>query len=116
MDPGKKKQEIPTSYSIHNQVLETTDSNKFLVVTIANDLTWSNKVDEVAAKGNRAVGFLRRNFSNCPTKIKAASYVAMACPILEYASTAWDPRQQGDITKLEKGTKKSSQVCYQQLH
>ena len=39
--------------------------------------------------------------TTCPQDIKAQSYKTLVRPILEYASSAWDPYTQTNITQLE---------------
>ena len=97
----KKKTTTSPCYNLHGQTLEVTDSSKYLGVTIKNDLTWSQHIDASTAKANRTVGFLKRNFSRCSSTAKASTYTSMVRPILEYASTAWDPHLRRDITKIE---------------
>ena len=92
----------PANYTLHNQKLETTKNSKYLGVVLSDDMTWTEHVDGVAARGNRTVGFLRRNFSSCTTQVKAATYTTMVRPVLEYASVVWDPPMSKDIEKLEK--------------
>ena len=108
INPSRKKESLSTSYVLHDQVLETTDASKYLGVTISNDLSWSKHVDAVAAKASRTVGFLRRNLSSCPTNIKAAAYTATARPVLEYASSAWDPYLKKDVQKLEQTQRRTA--------
>ena len=52
-------------------------------------------------KANNSLAFLRRNLYNCPSHTKAQSYQTLVRPILEYASSAWDPYTQSSINKLE---------------
>ena len=83
---------------------EVADSSKYLGATIT-DLSWTNHIQtmpRVAAKGNRTVGFLRRTFRDCTTKVKSTTYTTRVRPTLEYASTAWDPHKQKDAHLLEK--------------
>ena len=65
-------------------------------------MTWTKHTDEVAARGEKKVGFLRRNFGSCPTPVRAATYTTMVRPALEYASVVWDSPVQKDIDKVEK--------------
>ena len=105
--PSKQKKVFQTTYFLHGQQLEVADSSKYLGVTITDDLSRTNHIETIAAKGNRTVVFLRRNFRDCTTKVKSATYTTMVCPTLEYASTAWDPYKQKDAHLLEK-------VCLQE--
>ena len=42
-------------------------------------------------KANRTQAFLRRNLKICSTKTKDFAYKSLVTPLLEYASTVWDP-------------------------
>ena len=99
--PNKRRVTLTSSYSLHGQTLETTSTNKYLGINIRSDLSWSNHVEDVAARGNRTMGFLRRNFRECTPKIKTATYTTLVRPTLEYASAVWDPYKQNDAQLLE---------------
>ena len=100
--PNKQRKVLTASYFLHGQTLETTSASKYLGITINSDLSWSNHVEDVAAQGNWTVGFLQRNFRECPPKVKSAAYTTMVYPTLEYALAVWDPHKQKDIRLLEK--------------
>ena len=89
--PSKRKHVIDSSYTLHGQTLETVEESKYLGVTISNNLTWIRHTENVTGKGNKTLGFLRRNFKDCTTQVKAATYTTMVRPTLEYATTVWDP-------------------------
>lgn len=110
--PDKKKVVLPTSYSLHGQNLETTASSKYLGVAITEDLSWKKHIESTINKGNRAVGFLRRNFRECTTDVKAATYKTMVRPVVEYASTVWDPTCQEDISALEKVQRRAARYVF----
>ena len=81
--------------------LEIVDSSKYLGVTLTNNLSWDTHVDNVAAKGNTSLGFIRRNLKDCTRTVKETSYTAIVRPIIEYAATVWDPTSQSKIKALE---------------
>ena len=81
-------------------------------MTITNDLTWSSHVKNIAARGNKTVGFLRRNFKECSTRVKAATYTTMVRPTLEYASTVWDPREEQDKNPLEMVQRRAARYAF----
>ena len=97
-----KRETLTSNYSLHGQTLETTSTNKYLGINISSDLSWSNHVEDVAARGNRTMGFLRRNFRECTPKVKTATYTTLVRPTLEYASAVWDPYKQKDAQLIEK--------------
>ena len=92
---------VSTTNTLQCQILNTKQSSKYLGVTLTDDLSWTNHVATVAARGNRLVSFLRRNFCDCTTKVRSATYATMVCPKLEYASCVWDPHRQEGIQTLE---------------
>ena len=99
--PNKRRETLTSNYSLHGQTLETTSTNKYLGINISSDLSWSNHVEDVAARGNWTMGFLRRNFRECTPKVKTATYITLVRPTLEYASAVWDPYKQKDAQLFE---------------
>ena len=55
----------------------------------------------ISNKANSVLGFLRRNFNNCPTRVKSSLYKSLVRPILEYACTIWAPHCQRDVQHIE---------------
>ena len=101
--PSKCKHVIDSSYTlqVHGQTLETVEESKYLGVTISNNLTWTRHTENVTGKGNKTLCFLRRNFKDCTTQVKAATYTTMVRLTLEYATTVWSPYLQKDIKAVE---------------
>ena len=97
----KSRKAKETNYTLHGQTLAVEESSKYLGVTLTNDLSWNKHVENVAAKGNRTLGFIKRNLRECTKPVKAASYTTLTRPVLEYASTVWDPTTQSNIQTLE---------------
>ena len=81
--------------------LEVVEASKHLGVTITNDLSWNRHIDNVAAKGNRTLGFIRRNLGECIKQVRETSYLTIVRPTLEYAAMVWDPSTQTLIQTLE---------------
>ena len=107
--PKKTKLARKTSYASHTKMLETSDTSRYLGVSITHNLTWSRHTAITAEKANRVLGFLRRNINGCSTK--AISYTTMVRPIMEHASAAWDPRLQKDIGQLERVQRRAARFC-----
>ena len=108
---ANKRLSISSSYVLHGETLENVTSAKYLGVTLSDDLSWSKHVEAVAAKGNSTVGFLRRNFRECSNEVRKATYTTMVRPVLEYASSVWDPHQKEDIDRLEKVQKRAARYA-----
>ena len=48
-------------------------------------------INNVTKKANNTRAFLQRNINRCPEAIKTLCYQTFVRPIVEYASTVWDP-------------------------
>ena len=72
-------------------ILDTVDKTKYLGVTIQSKLNWKPHIHNITKKANSVRAFLQRNLSNCPCPVKEQAYKSYVRPILEYASTVWDP-------------------------
>ena len=57
---------------------------KYVGVTIDNQLSWNEHI-KITSKATSVKGFLQRNLSSCPIKVKLNSYKSLVQPILEYA-------------------------------
>ena len=104
----KNRPVIQTSYHLHGHTLDTEEASKYLGVTISNNLTWDKHIDNTVGKGNRTLGFIRRNLKDCTKPVKAAAYVSMVRPAVEYASTIWDPTKQAKIKAIEQVQKRAA--------
>jgi hypothetical protein len=90
----KNKQVRQTSYKLHGHTLDNVESSKYLGVTIDNNLSWDRHTDNIACKGNKMLGFIRRNLKDCTKPVKSEAYTAIVRPTVEYACTVWDPSNQ----------------------
>jgi hypothetical protein len=97
----KNRKPIQASYSIHNHELELVDSAKYLGVHIDSKLNFNKHVDTIVKKANSTRAFLSRNISHCGRKIKSTSYKTFVRPIVEFASSSWDPHTQRNTKKIE---------------
>ena len=97
----RKRKPTCFNYHLHGHTLETVPGGKYLGVYISQDLSWRDHIDQTTAKATRSVGFLRRNLRSCPTHAKAQAYSTLVRPVLEYASTVWDPHSQALTRQIE---------------
>ena len=58
-------------------------------------------INNTCKKAYSLLGFLRRNFRNCPRKVKTNLYSTYVKPILEYVVTVSAPYTRCSIDKLE---------------
>ena len=85
------KQPLLSQYTLHGQVLESTDSAKYLGINISNDLNWNHHIDEITSKANRTLGFVKRNVKTQNEYVKESAYKTLVRPQVEYASSVWNP-------------------------
>jgi hypothetical protein len=53
---------------------QMTSKGKYLGITISQNLSWNNHIDNVCRKANNTTAFLRRNLSSCPANIRTKCY------------------------------------------
>ena len=95
------KQPLLSQYTLHGQVLESTDSAKYLGINISNDLNWNHHIDEITSKANRTLGFVKRNVKTQNEYVKELAYKTLVRPQVEYASSVWNPHTDKNIDKIE---------------
>ena len=69
-------------------------------------------IQNITNKGNRTLGFIRRNLRGCTAPVKAVTYTAMVRPSLEYASTVWDTPIQAHIKQLESVQRRAARYVH----
>ena len=78
------------------------------MVELDKELSWNHHIDKTISKGQRNLNLLRRNISSCSKSTKELAYKTLVRPVLEYASSAWDPHQTTQINKLEAVQRKAA--------
>ena len=101
MSVSKRKTISKHDYSLHGHILERVESTKYLGVTIQHDLKWDIHIDNIVKKANQTFGILRRNLKIGSVQTKELAYKSLVRPLVEYASTIWDPSEKKHITKIE---------------
>ena len=86
---SRKKYPAQYAYTIHGEPLKAVENTKYLGLNINKDLSWNHHINSITKKANSTVGFLRRNISKCPSKVKKQAYVTFVRPSIEYAATVW---------------------------
>ena len=96
-----KRKCIDADYSIHDQKLERVDHANYKIgVTISKDLSWKKHVQRITAKATNTRLFLQRNLTFSDSETRLMCYKTYVRPIVEYASSVWDPV--GNNTLVEK--------------
>jgi hypothetical protein len=98
---SRRKHPIPSQYYLHNTLLESVTSAKYLGVDISNDLSWDTHINRSTKKANQTLGFLRRNIKVNSIPLKSMAYQTLVRPQLEYSSEVWSPYTQTQIDQIE---------------
>ncbi|XP_072028222.1 uncharacterized protein [Amphiura filiformis] len=105
-----KKKPIEIEYTLGDSTLQETKSHNYLGVEITNDLKWAKHIiNNITAKANRSLGFIRRNLVSCPQDLKAIAYTTLVRPLLEYSSIVWDTHVLEQIKKIESLQRRAAQ-------
>ena len=99
---SRKKEPILQKYHIKGTDLDEVDTATYLGIHATSDLTWHKQVNKVAAKGNRALRFTKRNIRTTSQTIPELAYSTLVRPVMEYASSVWSPHLKGHKEVLEK--------------
>ena len=76
-----------------NEELKCVSSQKDLGVNVSSNLSWNNHIDSISAKGNKMLGFLKRNCSKDMTSnTLKVLYLALVRSHLGYCSQLWAPQ------------------------
>ena len=89
-------------YSLKGTVLEEVTDATYLGVQISSDLSWHKQCNKAAAKGNRTLGFIKRNIKASLRKTREYAYQTLVRPTVEYASSVWSPHQKALKYNIER--------------
>ena len=86
---------IPTmfQYSLAGLLISRVSSAQYLGVTVTENLSWNEHINQICKKANSTLGLLRRILSVCDTKVKDTAHRTLVRPKLEYACCAWNPNR-----------------------
>ncbi|KAI8513419.1 hypothetical protein Bbelb_100580 [Branchiostoma belcheri] len=71
---------------------EVSTQHPYLGIILSQDLKWKPHIDNITAKANSTLGFLRRNLRGANKEVRERAYTSLVIPKLEYASAVWDPQ------------------------
>ena len=92
---------VINEYKLHGHILETVQTAKYLGVTLQANMEWDHHVKTIVAKAGRTLGFLRRNLKITSTSLREKAYLVFVRPLLEYASSVWDPYLESNTKRIE---------------
>ena len=86
-----KRNTIMRDYSIHGYSLQAVQEGKYLGVTLQGKLSFTPHINNIVKMATTTRHFLQRNLRGCSKDVKDTSYRTFVRPLMEYASTVWDP-------------------------
>ena len=98
---SRKRTPINYPYTLHNIELKSSVNSKYLGVTVNQNLSWTNHINNVTAKANNTLRFVKRNVKTENKQIKELAYKTYVRPQVDYCFTVWHPWQQHLIHKIE---------------
>ena len=87
----RKRSPTAYSYTLHGHTLNRVKSTKHLGLPITSDLNWNKHINNITARANPSLSFVKRNVKTRSRLIETKVYKALERPRLEYCSTVWDP-------------------------
>jgi hypothetical protein len=70
-------------------------------MNIHKTFRWTNHINKVTQKALNTFSFSSRNFSRCPSNIKAKYYSTFVRSSLEYTFTVWSPAKKENISQIK---------------
>ena len=89
-------------YKLHGIELKSTETAKYLGVTIKKDLNWKSHIENISAKASNTLKFIKRNVQTNNQKLKKTAYNTYVRPQLEYCAPVWHPWQQTYSDNIER--------------
>ena len=86
---------------INNHLPHWARSVKYLGVIVDTKLSWNSNVSHVSKKATRVLNLLRRHMLTCKASSKQKAFRSLVIPILDYASTVWNPHTHKNSIALE---------------
>ena len=110
---GKKRRKLNCNVkiAIDTNIIEETQSVKFLGVLLDSGLTWKNHIDYVKSKIARGLGVMHRVRTFLPLKTLIVLYYSLIYPYLQYCNIIWGAAKANTIDKLYIMQKRAIKLC-----
>jgi len=106
---GKAKEDF--DFKLGGVSLKYTDSYKYLGVYIHRNEKWDKHIHETCNKGRRTLFVVKKVLRKSRPTVNKIAYYSLVRPILEYASSVWDPSHVGLIHNLEMIQRNAARFC-----
>ena len=112
---GERHQQRTTNYTMPTYsgsyaTLGSVESEKDIGVIIDSKLNFDKHIQTQVNKANQIVGIIRRSFKYLDFKTFSLLFKSLVRPILEYASSVWNPHKTKDIEAIENVQRRATQM------
>ena len=76
----RSRHPINSQYTMHNQILATVDTARYLGVDISSNLDFSTHTSRIISNGNKTLDFLKRNIKTKHSGVREATYRTLVRP------------------------------------
>jgi len=83
-------------------IVVISHSHLYLGVLFHSMTSFSPHINLITSSAIKSLNFLRRNLTNRDESVKAAGYLGLIRPKLEYASSVWNPHLSKEIHAVER--------------
>ena len=97
-------------YRMNNTVLEITESEKDLGVTIDNKLKFDKHIANAVNKASKMLGLVRKTFTLLDETTIPRLFTALVRPHLEYGNVIWHPIYRKDQLEVEKVQRRATKL------
>ena len=88
----------------------------YLGITVQSNLKWDKHINDITSKGNKALGFLKRNLKTSNQQIKTQAHQVLVRSKLEYSCSIWDPHISESIRKIEMVQQRAARYICNRYH
>jgi hypothetical protein len=97
---NNKSSSMP-QYHLGDDYLNCVNETTYLGVVLQSNLKFTNHIANKINKAKRILGCVKMSLYQAPPKAKLMAYTALCRPIIEYASSVWDPTNKSLIHEIE---------------
>ena len=88
-------------YTINGQSITRVTQHPYLGVMFDSTMSFSSHISNITCNAMRTLNFVKRNLYKCNGDTKCMAYTSLVRPVLEYASSVWDPHLNKNILAIE---------------
>jgi hypothetical protein len=85
------------SITVNDSILDGIDSFKYLGVTIQQNLTWSEHIDNISKKFNQCLGLICCIKFLLPIQARLTLHNSLALPLLDYSDIVWGDKNNSTL-------------------